>query len=308
MKNFTILIIDDSVSFSLYLQEILFTNGYKKVLLSHSFESAQEILSNENIQLVILDIELNKQNKEEGFLLGKFIKNNYDIPIIFITAKQEEEIKSLLDINIYNFDLYALLYKPFQFTELEILIQTLIKNHQEKKIQEQSYQKLVEYINYPTIILNKTKILYQNQNFIKFINSFKKNDIFSIVPELENIIKEIYKKSLQEFKYSEFKINTYDNKKLKIEVIPLTKEYLQIIFYDENKNNSLKEKENPFSSLLNLFDKILEGILIIDSKRNIIYVNQTFLKMFQYEEKEILNKNVKVLKNTRYPLRYYLNI
>ncbi len=49
----------------------------------------------------------------------------------------------------------------------------------------------------------------------------------------------------------------------------------------------------------------MEGIFILDSKRNFLFVNSTFLQMFNFREEDVYNHNIKMLKNLRFNTKYY---
>jgi len=52
----------------------------------------------------------------------------------------------------------------------------------------------------------------------------------------------------------------------------------------------------------------MEGVFILNEKREFIYINPMFLEMYQYNEDEILGKGIKVITNKNYPLSYYIKI
>ena len=77
-----------------------------------TIKDSKNLLESNNIyNLIILDISLPDGS---GFDLCKYIKSNYNIPIIFLTAKDEEQ-----DV-VQGFDLGAddYIIKPFRTREL----------------------------------------------------------------------------------------------------------------------------------------------------------------------------------------------
>ena len=109
MKN--ILLIEDNESILKGLVYSLEQERFK-VTTEMTIKDSKNLLESNNIyNLIILDISLPDGS---GFDLCKYIKSNYNIPIIFLTAKDEEQ-----DV-VQGFDLGAddYIIKPFRTREL----------------------------------------------------------------------------------------------------------------------------------------------------------------------------------------------
>ena len=109
MKN--ILLIEDNESMLKGLVYSLEQERFK-VTTAMTIKDSKNLLESNNIyNLIILDISLPDGS---GFDLCKYIKSNYNIPIIFLTAKDEEQ-----DV-VQGFDLGAddYIIKPFRTREL----------------------------------------------------------------------------------------------------------------------------------------------------------------------------------------------
>ena len=109
MKN--ILLIEDNESILKGLVYSLEQERFK-VTTAMTIKDSKDLLESNNIyNLIILDISLPDGS---GFDLCKYIKSNYNIPIIFLTAKDEEQ-----DV-VQGFDLGAddYIIKPFRTREL----------------------------------------------------------------------------------------------------------------------------------------------------------------------------------------------
>lgn len=109
MKN--ILLIEDNESI---LKGLIYSLEQErfKVTTAMTIKDSKNLLESNNIyNLIILDISLPDGS---GFDLCKYIKSNYNIPIIFLTAKDEEQ-----DV-VQGFDLGAddYIIKPFRTREL----------------------------------------------------------------------------------------------------------------------------------------------------------------------------------------------
>ena len=109
MKN--ILLIEDNESILKGLVYSLEQERFK-VTTAMTIKDSKNLLESNNIyNLIILDISLPDGS---GFDLCKYIKSNYNIPIIFLTSKDEEQ-----DV-VQGFDLGAddYIIKPFRTREL----------------------------------------------------------------------------------------------------------------------------------------------------------------------------------------------
>ena len=109
MKN--ILLIEDNESILKGLVYSLEQERFK-VTTAMTIKDSKNLLESNNIyNLIILDISLPDGS---GFDLCKYIKSNYNIPIIFLTAKDEEQEV------LQGFDLGAddYIIKPFRTREL----------------------------------------------------------------------------------------------------------------------------------------------------------------------------------------------
>lgn len=116
---YNLLLVEDDFALSDTLDYYLKSEGFN-VLLSRNVKMAETIIDSGKIDLIILDITLPDGN---GLDLCKSIREYSDIPIIFLTAMDEE-----IDI-IKGFDLGADDYitKPFKARELVSRIKSLLR-------------------------------------------------------------------------------------------------------------------------------------------------------------------------------------
>ena len=120
MKN--ILLIEDNESILKGLVYSLEQERFK-VTTAMTIKDSKNLLESNNIyNLIILDISLPDGS---GFDLCKYIKSNYNIPIIFLTAKDEEQ-----DV-VQGFDLGAddYIIKPFRTRELISRANNILRRH-----------------------------------------------------------------------------------------------------------------------------------------------------------------------------------
>ena len=114
-----ILLIEDSESIAKGLQFSLEQEGYN-VEITDSSKYAKEQILKEKYDLVILDISLPDGN---GFEVCEYIKKNTDIPVIFLTAR-DEETNIVLGFDIGADDYVT---KPFRTRELISRINNVLR-------------------------------------------------------------------------------------------------------------------------------------------------------------------------------------
>ncbi len=118
-----VLIVDDSNTNNFLLQSILETEGIKSVI-AFSGKEAFEYLKIEKPALILLDIMM---PYVDGFSVLEKLKNDEklsEIPVIFITAKHDNNIKQkALDAGAVD-----LIQKPIDVNEVVNLVKHLIIN------------------------------------------------------------------------------------------------------------------------------------------------------------------------------------
>ena len=171
-----ILLVEDDKSIVTNLTEFLTGEGFC-VTSASGQTAALEILSEKQIDLVLLDVSLAEGN---GFSACSAIKAQYQMPVIFLTASGDEFS------TVTGFDLGADDYiaKPFRPRELvsriknvlrltgntgktvklgEVLVDTekgtATKNGNELYLSALEYRLLLVFINNRGIVLSRTKLL-----------------------------------------------------------------------------------------------------------------------------------------------------
>jgi two-component system catabolic regulation response regulator CreB len=133
----TLLLVEDEQSIADALVFSLEQEGYSIIWCSLGFE-ALKVLDQEKIDLVVLDIGLPDIT---GFDLCKMIKAKEDLPIIFLTARQEE-VDKLIGLEIGGDDYIT---KPFSLREVASRIKVILNRYnrvasQYEAVQHQSIQ------------------------------------------------------------------------------------------------------------------------------------------------------------------------
>lgn len=142
-----ILLVEDDLQIVKHLNSYLRENGYH-LLNVDGQKKAMELLEKQTIDLILLDISLKEGN---GFSLYNEIKAYYDIPIIFLTA-QNDEFSIITGLNLGADDYIS---KPFQPRVLLSRIQNILRRY---KKQEPIFQ-----YHHLQVYMTQAKVFKNNQ-------------------------------------------------------------------------------------------------------------------------------------------------
>ena len=119
-----IMIVEDDISISSELKDLLDNAGYNGVVLK-DFENSYEETKKENPDLILLDINIPKLN---GEMLLQKIRKESNVPVIMVTSKNNEadEVLSMS----YGADDY--ITKPYNPTILLLRINAIFKRIENK--------------------------------------------------------------------------------------------------------------------------------------------------------------------------------
>ena len=146
----TILLIEDNDTIVMGLKYSLEQEEFK-VLSAKSVLESKKMLNNENIDIVLLDIGLPDGN---GFDICKEIKQKQDIPVIFLTA-QDEETSVVLGLDLGADDYIV---KPFRTRELISRINSVLRRYGKKE----ETANIIQYKNIK-IDINKATVFKDNE-------------------------------------------------------------------------------------------------------------------------------------------------
>ena len=149
-----ILLVEDSDSIILGLKYSLEQESFK-VTVTKTVEETKKIIEKEEFDLILLDITLPDGN---GFDICKYIKDKKDIPIIFLTARDEEtNVVMGLDLGADDY-----IIKPFRTRELISRINSVFRRYDKNE----SKSNIIKYKDIK-IDVNSAKV-YKNEKEIIF--------------------------------------------------------------------------------------------------------------------------------------------
>lgn len=133
MEGSRILLVEDSASTAAYLEHIIRELGYQVIAKVQTGEDAVAFVRNQELDLILMDIIL--AGKIDGIEAATQIRQYRDIPIVYLTAHDEEAMLKRAQIT----DPSAYILKPFNARELEINISFALfrrKSTQQQRIWE----------------------------------------------------------------------------------------------------------------------------------------------------------------------------
>ena len=168
----SILIVDDDKRLRELLKDYLSGKDFE-IYLSEDFDEAKEILPIIKFDLIILD---RMMPSGDGIELIEFIKNNFNSPIIMLTAMGSDKNK----IDGFKFGANDYLSKPFEPEELYLRIKNLLNMYNNSNSNELLIKFGKFMFNLTTVELKyEDSIIYltesENELLIKLIN--KRNQI-----------------------------------------------------------------------------------------------------------------------------------
>lgn len=117
-----ILIVEDNVIIADDMQSMLEEIGYEIVDNVIVYEQAVEVLKNNEVDLVLIDIIL--ASDKTGIDLGQHIRENYNIPFIFVTSNSDRATVE----NAKTVKPNGYLVKPFEQQDLYTSIEIALSN------------------------------------------------------------------------------------------------------------------------------------------------------------------------------------
>lgn len=216
-----IAIVEDDMKIREELSKLLKNNGYE-IIESNDFENIPLLIKNSEVDLVLLDINLPFEN---GYEICRKIKENNNIPIIFVTSRdsKEDEIMSIkvggIDFITKPYDTIILLEKikrainlsdPMNFKEitkkgytLDLHLSLLKYDNKEIELTRNEFRILYYFFMNDKRIISKEELLeklwndkyYLDENILLVnINRLrKKAEEIGIKDLLENVRGKGYK-------------------------------------------------------------------------------------------------------------------
>jgi DNA-binding LytR/AlgR family response regulator len=154
MGNVSVLVVEDENIVAKDIQQSLLKMGYKVIGTASSGEKAKEILKENQPDIILMDIML--KGNMSGIDTAEYVKDIYDLPVIFLTAYADEN--TLSKAKITEPDGYIL--KPFKEIDLHTSIEMALYKHKktsELKKENEIYATLLDGNNSADFLFIRAK-------------------------------------------------------------------------------------------------------------------------------------------------------
>ncbi|MEA4981871.1 MAG: response regulator transcription factor [Paludibacter sp.] len=152
-----ILLIEDDINLAFIIIEELKVEGFEVI---HQINGENALLTIDNLKPDIVLLDVNLQTTLNGFELGRQIRLQSDLPILFTTSRTlTEDLKTGFSIGNVDY-----LKKPFGICELVLRIKELLSRNTKQKDQIKQFQ-IGKFIFNPfenTLLINNKKLTLQN--------------------------------------------------------------------------------------------------------------------------------------------------
>ncbi|MGE7908280.1 response regulator transcription factor [Lysinibacillus xylanilyticus] len=212
-----VLIVDDEVKITEVLASYFENNG-DHTYIAHTGESAIQVINQVPLDMIILDLMLPDMDGED---ICEYVKSNYNIPVIMLTAK------ITIDDKVNGFEMGADDYvvKPFHPKEILIRAERLLpsshKNHiimlgqlelhkDERKVvvNQQSIQLTPHEFSILLLLAENPKKVFSRDDIVQKIYSFDSDMNPRIVDQhIKNIRKKVKEEYIQTVFGLGYKIN-----------------------------------------------------------------------------------------------------
>ena len=150
MNSINILVVDDEIEICNLIKSALKKQGYAVTVRNNAIDISKEELN--KFDLILLDVMM---PTVDGFTLCRYIRDEVDRPIIFITAKtMEEDILEGFSIGADDY-----IKKPFSILELRARVEAHLRREHREKQQVLSTNELKFNLKSKEIYFNDEKIL-----------------------------------------------------------------------------------------------------------------------------------------------------
>lgn len=152
MDKLKIAVVEDEALIAEHIALSLQDIGYEALKPCNSYSSAVQMLADESPDLVIIDIQL--AGKKDGIDLAHFIRENYEMPFIFLTSNSDKlTVERAKRVNPPSY-----LIKPFILDELFVAIELALWNYSKEN---------KTTVNSSDIVIKDALFVKKNQYYIR---------------------------------------------------------------------------------------------------------------------------------------------
>ncbi len=258
LKKIRILLVEDDIILSESNKFILKKLGYDVVGTATNSFQAIEFVKKESPEIILMDIQI--EGEVDGIETAKIIKNEFNIPVIFLSSQSEKNIiERAKEVNPFGY-----LLKPVTKNDLQVALEISINNYSLEKKLRDSQELLRSSLN----SISDAFLTLDLDNNVNFMNP--------TAIKLFNFNEDLIGQNLNNFYNPVKKINSNQDE---TESFSNLQSFYNEIYFVQNKTNKLI-----------YLDEIIQPIL--DSKKNklgkIIILKDISYKIFM--QKKIYKK------------------
>jgi two-component system sensor histidine kinase/response regulator len=161
-KTWRIIIVDDDENMIKLIQKMLQMGDYSITSVLSSGEVAVETVTSNNCDLLIMDIKLG--GKINGIEAASRINTRHEIPVVFITGQEDEELFKQAKHSLT----YGYLLKPFTIREMQIAVELALYKHESSmkmRSQELYLENILDTMNDCLVVINQEgKVINSNRS------------------------------------------------------------------------------------------------------------------------------------------------
>ena len=330
-RHKTILVIDDSIVIQAQLKDIL-ENRHYNVQLASNTSTALNILSNEKIDLILLDVQLKDENGIEFLQKNKHeIINDKKIPVMIISGHIESStIRDGLKAGAVD-----IIKKPYVIEEIVLKVDLWIDYKRKEEEVSCSTQLLKEYknaVDESSIVSKATPkgiITFVNEKFCE-LSGYREEEL---IGKNHNIVRhpDMPKEAFKDMWYTIKDLKKSWTGKVKnrkkdggyywvdalikpiidingniVEYIGLRTDITEIEQYKEILKDKLNDTSKSLNENINYTAQFEEAtnqftaVLKTDNQNIIKYVNDKFCKLSGYTQDELIGLNCKSFRDNKH--------
>ncbi len=310
MSKGKILVVEDERLVAEDIKDTLEDIGYSVVGIVDTGEKALEKAEESRPDLVLMDIVLKEEM--DGVKAAEEIKNELDIPVIYLTAYSDDEKLKRAKVT----QPFGYIIKPFRRRELHSNIEmALYKHEMEKKIRkkEKKYRAIFENTGTAMVIIEKDKtISLANEEFTKW-TGYPKEEIEGDM-KWPQFVAEKDRPKMKEFHEKRREKPDEVPKNYKVKLVNRFGDVRDILMEvgmipDSEKSIAsgtdvtdykktfgvMRESQEAFRIL---FENTSESVILIDEDEKIKEVNRTFCNSLGWIEEQLTGKSIEKFLST----------
>ena len=313
-----ILIVEDEIIIAKDIENTLVRDGFNVTGIVSSGEKTIQEIKRNSPDLILMDIKL--KGKMDGIETAEIIKNQFDLPVIYLTSYKDEE--TLLRARIT--EPYGYIIKPFDPKELKILIDISYYKHKTREKLKEGKEWLsttLKSISEAVVAANSNgTIQYMNPTAEKLTGWSENetrdipiNDIIKIYAEENNtfvdLLSSIHNNIFSKERQSNLILLNKFNKKIPIDFngSPILNDKNKILgavftFRDITEYRKASEKIRESEERFRQLAENIRDVFYVTNKdfSEIYYVSPAFEEVWGRSSKELYSLN-DVWKNSIFP-------